>query len=380
VQTGSAPYSCDFSGYGSGSGFAAVTITAGYQVNGSWPVSNPDDIFLVVPSTGSLSLPSGVSSQLTGVDSFEVQATVQTAQNSTTTTVTVAGDSIGTTLPNPPTQVPQIISEGQVTFAAQGTGTVALPPATFVITPFAGTTAKKAITCTTTSAAANVTITVGAAAGPFYQCTATAGGATATESTLLDMTVAASGGQTVGATDTVTLSSTDLWSFILTGLRSGLTAEFSGSLPVQGAQSGSVALTSTTTTPPAGAFTATGTLSLSNAGTIDVLLPQTFTVTVTAQGSQLPVTCTLQTSPAPTALALSVTSGSGGSTTGSGTPAGAPATGGGLGLASGTTPVATGAGAALMAVGGVLLWAAGRRRARTLPGGGLWRGRRRRSS
>ena len=156
VQTLSAQYSCDFGGYGSG--IAAGTVAAAYAVSDSWPVNNPDDILL---ATDTLSLPSQVSGQLSGVTSFQVQATVQ-AQQATAATVTIAGNSTDT-LPDPPSQVPQITSEGQVTFPAQGTGTVTLPPATFVITPFADTTAKPTITCTTTTAAQDVTITVGAA-------------------------------------------------------------------------------------------------------------------------------------------------------------------------------------------------------------------------
>jgi hypothetical protein len=384
VQTFSAQYSCDFGGYGSG--IAAATVPAAYAVSNSWPVNNPDDILL---ATDTLSLPSQVSGQLSGVTSFQVQSTVQ-AQQATAATVAVAGNSTET-LPDPPTQVPQITSEGQVTFPAQGTGTVTLPPATFVITPFADTTAKPSITCTTTTAAQDVTITVGTATGPFYMCTIAGGGVSATESGLVNMTVTASGHRTVGATDTVTLSSTDLAN-LLTGLPSGITAAFSGSLPVQGAQSGSVQLTGTTTTTTAGSgpLRATGTLRLSKAGTIHLRIPQAFTITVSVQTVSVEIDCALQTSPAPTALTLSVAkrsggsngggSGSSGTTEGGGTPAGAPDTGGGLGLASGDTPAAAGVGAALIAVGGGLLLWARRRRAGELMAGRSWRARRRRSS
>jgi hypothetical protein len=376
AQTLSVQYSCDFGGYGSG--IAAATVAAAYAVNDSWPVNNPDDILL---ATDTVPLPSQVSDQLSAVTSFQVQATVS-AQQATTATVTITGATTAA-LPSPPTQVPQLTSEGQVTFAAQGTGTVALPAATVVITPFAGTTAEPTITCTTTTAAQNVTITVGAATGPFYMCTASAGGVTATESGLINMTVTASGNLTVGATDTVTLSSTDLAN-LLTGLPSGITAAFSGSLPVQGAQSGSVQLTGTMTTGSSGPLTATGTLLLSAAGTTDLLLPQTLSISLSVQGVSIETDCALQTSPAPTALALSVATGSSGSTgsstNGSGTPAGAPATGGGRGLASGAAPAAAGAGAAMIAVGGGLLLWARRRRAGELLAAVPWRVWRRRSS
>lgn len=375
-------YSCDFSGYGNG--ITPATVTAQYSVNDSWPVNNPDDILLTIPAPGdgSLSLPSQVTSQLTGDTIFEVTATVQ-AQNATTTSATIVGDSTDTTSP---TSVPLIGGEGQVTFAAKGTGTVTLPPASFAITPFVvdasgHATQQNAITCTTNVAAQNVKITVGAATGSFYMCTFSVSGATQTESSPFDMAVTASGNRTVGATDSVKLTSTGL---AVTGLTAGVTATFSGSLEVQGAQSGSVSLTGTQTDQSSGPLVATGTLHLSKAGTIRLLIPQTFTITVSAQGASSTISCALQTSPAPTALTMSVANASGGggsgTTEGSGTPAGSPATGGGLGPASDDTAAAAGAGVALIAVGGVLLLWARRRRAAELPAGGSWRSWRRRSS
>lgn len=397
VKTVQAQYSCEFSGYGSG--IAPATIATAYGVPDSWPVNNPMPIEL---DTDTLALPSQVtnSPQFSSVTSFHVEATVP-AQHASAATATVEGDSTDT-LPTPVTQVPQITSVGQVTFTAQGTGTVKLPPTTLVITPFAGSTGKPSINCTTTTTAQDVSIAVGKATGSFYKCTLTAPGLTAfTVSGLLNITITASGKRTVGTTDTVTLSSSDL-ADLVTALKppSGVKAAFSGSLPVTGAQSGSLKLTSTSTTPLSGPLKATGKLRLSEAGTVHLLLPQTLTITLTGS---VKYSCALQTSPAPAALTMSVTkaSGSGGShngssgnnagtttdnnsttttTTGSGTPVGAPATGGGLGLTSGNRSAAAGASAALMAAGaGLLLWARRRRGGEQLAGG-LWRARRRRSS
>jgi len=385
AQTVQASYSCEFGAYGSG--IAPVTVATAYAVPDSWPVNNPANIAL---ATDTLALPSQVTSQLGGVDSFQVQTTVQ-VQHATAATVTVTGDTTGTTIPTPVTQVPQIIGVGQVTFAAQGTGTVKLPPATITITPFAGSTGKPSIVCTTTATAKDVSITVGKATGSFYKCTLTVAGQNETASGPLGMTVTASGKRTVGATDTVTLSSSDIATDLvgLADLPSGIKADFSGSLPVTGAQSGSVKLTGTGSGGSSGPVKATGKLHLSKAGTIHLLLPQTFTITVTGQGVSAKIGCTLQTSPAPTALTMSVakasgTQGSGhsgggtsgtqtstasqsssttGTTTGTGTPVGAPATGGGLALMSDNTPATAGASAALMAAGGaLLLWARRRRR------------------
>src|SRR5215469_10353813 len=283
VQTPSIQYSCDFSGYGTG--IAPATVAAQYEYADSWPANNPDDIFLTVPadSNGTLALPQQVSSQLNGVNQFEVQATVS-ANNATAATAAIDGFSTQT-LPNPPTAVPQVVSEGQVTFAAQGTGTISLPPASITITPEVAdssgniTTSDAAITCTTTTTAQDVTITVGTASGPFYMCTFNdgSGAPSTTESGLINMTVTASGPRTVGATDTVKLSSADLASSGV--LPSGVTATFAASLAVTGAQSGSVSVTGPAVTTGSNPLVAKGTLSLSAAGTISLLLPQTLTIT-----------------------------------------------------------------------------------------------------
>jgi hypothetical protein len=377
-----AQYSCDFTGYGSG--IAAATVAAEYQLPASWPVNNPVNILL---ATDNLPLPSQVSSQLAGVTDFQVQATVQ-AKHATAATFTVTGDSPA---PSPPANVPVTVSVGQVTFPALGTGSVSLPAASFVITPLAGTTAKPAITCTTTTPVRDVTITIGKATGPFYKCILNGGGVTVTISRLIGMTFAASGKRTVGRSDIVTLSSTDL-AGLITGLNSGIRENFTASMSVAGAQSGSVKLAGAITTP-ASAVKAMGVLHLSKAGTVHLLIPQTIAITLSVQSVPFAIHCALQTSPAPTALTLSVTkasSGGGGhgatgshhgsTTEGGGIPEGAPATGGGLGQTSGNTAAALGAGAALIVVGGLLLLWARRRRTGELLSSGPWRRRQRRST
>lgn len=376
-----ATYSCDLGAYASG---ATATMSDTFDVFNPWVVNNPDDIFM---TTGALTLPPAVATALSAdnVDTFGVTTTVQAAHG-TPATATVTGDTTGTTLPTPLTAVPSITGEGQVTFPAVGTaGTVTLPPASVVITPFAGSTGKPNITCTTTSTPTPIPITVAKATGQFYKCGQSVAGQTLpTESSPVAMTFSASGKRNVGSTDTVTLSTTDLLG--LTSLPSGITAAFSGNLPVTGAQSGSVKLTGTRKGGSTGPFKATGTLRLTKAGTTHLLIPQTFTIALTEQGVSGTLTCTLQTSPAPTALTLSVAKGSGSSggggsgaqtqtsgqssstttnTTSNGTtPVGAPATGGGIALMSDNTPAAAGASVALMAAGGALLLWARRRRAR----------------
>jgi hypothetical protein len=227
AQTVQASYSCDFGGYGSG--IAPVTVATAYAVPDSWPVNNPANIAL---ATDTLALPSQVTSQLGGVDSFQVQTTVQ-VQHATAAIVTVTGDTTGTTIPTPVTQVPQIIGVGQVTFHRQGRIDHRGQGDRVVLQVHADRRLAKR-----------------------------------DGQRSLGMTVTASGKRTVGATDTVTLSSSDIATDLvgLSDLPSGIKADFSGSLPVTGAQSGSVKLAGTGSGGSSGPVKATGKLHLSKAG------------------------------------------------------------------------------------------------------------------
>jgi hypothetical protein len=383
--TVSASYSCDFSKYGTG--ITAATMSATFSYESSWPVNQPMDVEF---TNSEVTLPSQVSSQLTGVGSMTLAASV-TAQNATQSTVTLSGPTL-TTLPNPPTTIPQTLVAGQVTFPATGTGALELPPQTIVVTPMASTTAQPAITCTTQTAATAASVTVGAASGPFYNCVATVQGtgvgAAGTTSGPIDMTVTASGTKQVGKTVTVKLSS-DGVAALIDSLAAGVTqltgvqiskVTFASALAVKGPQPGTLHASATVTDFTATSFSASKALKLTKSGTTTVDIPSTWSLAFFVSTTDaIDIACTLVTTPAPVGLTLKVSKASssgsgsgnddGGSTTGggtteaSGTPVGGAATGGGI--APGTDlPLAVGGLAIVLAGGALVARGMRRRRAR----------------
>ena len=272
AKTVTASYSCDFSGYGAGITAATMSATFGYP--SSWPVNQPMPLEFTI---NSVTLPSQVSTALTGVNSMTIAATV-TAANATQATIPVSGPT-SATLPNPPTMIPQTEVEGQVTFPAKGTGEVDLPAPAIVITPVAsgGGAAPSAITCTTTTTAQPESITVGAASGPFYSCVLAAGsggsGNTETSSGFTDITLTESGAEQVGKTVPVTLSSGDIAANIVVLAAAFQQAGvpltkvvFTAALAVTGAQSGALHPSATVTDVTDTSFSTSEGLKLSKAG------------------------------------------------------------------------------------------------------------------
>jgi hypothetical protein len=195
------------------------------------------------------------------------------------------------------------------------------------------------------------------------------------------MAITSSGTRSTGHTLTVTLSSPNTG---LGGPYPGLTSvSFAGTLPVNGAQPGAVALAKTTTDVTSTMFRVSGTLRLTKPGTDRILDPDkfTFTLRTSLQGKAVSavLSCTTDKSPAPVGLTVKVTGasvgpnptdsptptstdpGNGGSGQGSGTPVGAPNTGGGSGP-GGHMAVAIAGLAMLLAGGGLMFFS--RRRAR----------------
>jgi hypothetical protein len=403
VKDVAASYSCDFSKYAttsSGTIPPATDVKFNFAVPTTWPVAVADDI--VLTSDATISLPGAVSSQLTGVDDFNVTASV-TAKSASSSTVTLAGDNPPSSTASPPTEIPVLAATGQVTFPQKGTGSVGLPAQTITITPIAASTTatpapKSAITCTTTTAAADVSITVGDASGPFYTCVTTVGlggpGDVSTDSGLSDLNISVTGTEQVGNTVTVQLGSDAIATLIVavTTEASQLAntqltkATFTSSLAVTGAQSGTLKLPATITDLTATSFSASGTLKLTKAGTVNVDIPGTWDLAFFQDTTKvIDVACTLVTKPAPVGQVLTVTAagtpsaspsasestqsgGAGDEATAtqeaSGEPSGGAATGGGTGP-GGSVPLMMG-GAALFLTGGVLVLrgfaARGRRR------------------
>jgi len=96
-------------------------------------------------STAAAVLPPAVISRLTGVTTFAVKGTVA-GRGMAASTVTITA-STGGKLAGPPGQLPAITTgAGTATFLEAGTAGVFVPP-TVVYTPYAGSTARPAITC-----------------------------------------------------------------------------------------------------------------------------------------------------------------------------------------------------------------------------------------
>ncbi len=375
VKTIKTDYTCDLTGYGPSVGAAAMSVTATTAT--SWPVNQPDDITL---DNDAITLPAAVTSHLGGVDSIVVASQIP-AKNATKAKITLTG-LIPVDTAHAPTEIPAATTLGQVTFAAKGSaGSVALPAQSITFTPRAGATIKPVITCTTSVAAQDVMITVGAVSGPFYHCTTTV----TNESPVQDagpapLSITETGSKKTGDSLTVSLTSAHVAQLVSTVASeiTGVTldnATFSADLPVTGAQSGTVHITKTITDLTATTFSASAQLALTKAGTVKVGIPSKFGVSVSASGTvALDLACTLVTKPVPIALTLTVTQGpastptptatdtstsgagtedTGAATDATGTPVGGAATGGGPAPGS-PMPLAFG-GIAMALVGGGLI-------------------------
>jgi hypothetical protein len=396
--TVTASYTCDFSKYENTANPtipAATDVKFDVEVEASWPVNIAQDVLL--GNEAAIPLPSAVSSQLTGVDDFNVTASAAT-KNASKATIDFTGDNAVSST-TAPTQIPQVEADGQVTFPAKGTSGLELPAQTITITPIVGATTSTptsdpVITCTTTQAAADVPVTVGDASGPFYTCGTTIGTSSSTDSGLFDLTVTESGTEQAGQSVTVTLSSADVAALIV-GFETlasqqnvQLTkATFTSSLAVTGAQSGTLTLPATVTDLTATSFSASGSLALTTAGTVTVDIPGSWDLSFFADTTKvIDVSCTLVTNPAPVGLTMTVAAapsasaspsassnaGQGNDNTaqpeGSGTPSGGPATGGGP-IPGGNVPLAM-AGVALFLTGGGLVLRAVAPRGRRRPKSG----------
>jgi hypothetical protein len=398
-----ASYTCDFSKY---ENTANPTIPATTDVNfdatvqTSWPVNIAQDVPLV--NEAAITLPTAVSSQLTGVDDFTVTASAATT-NASTASIAFSGDGPVTST-SAPTEVPPVVADGPVTFPKKGTGVVELPAATITITPVMGAAtklprAKPAITCTTTQATAGVSVTVGNASGPFYTCLTTVGVdgsfSTSTNSGSVDMTVTESGTEQAGQAVTVTLSSDGVAVLtgalmtelnVLTGAQSAQAA-FTSSLAVSGAQSGTLTVPATLTNLTATSFSASASLRLTKAGTVKVAIPGTWSLDLfSGTTAGIDVACTLVTTPAPVGVTVTVTAASGtpsaspsatsnggegaeatATQEASGEPSGGAATGGGP-IPGGNVPLTMAGVALFLTGGGLVLWSVaprGRRRPRS---------------
>ena len=384
-KTFTAAYSCDLSAYQSGS--SSVTISATTIVPATAATVTPVDVTV---KTTSVALPSAVLSKLSGVVSFDLTASVTAKQGGVSLPVALSGDNaVSGTLKGLPaaTAASSTDPSSALIFSLPGSAQIEVPPTTLTFTPHTAATSLSAITCTTTAAKKDITITVTVGVvgttGPLYDCVVAA--SVAGQSVKLEefrahvpMKVTSSGSRTTGKTDTVSLVA-GIGGFFPPGAAS---AKFSANLRVTGAQPGNVAMSEPITNLTDLETSASGKLPLTKAGTDQILVPEKFAFTYTAPVSGVPGSvpftwaCTLVTKPAPVGLTVKVTAApqassspspsssatsNGGQPEGSGAPSGAPATGGGTGPGA-DMAVAVGGAAIAFSGGGLVI--IGRRRNR----------------
>jgi len=381
-KTFTAQYSCDLSAYGSG--IPPATLSATVTVPGRAETLVPVPITL---KTTSVALPSSVLSQLSGVVSFDLTASLTAKQGQASRSVPLSGQNpVSGTLTGLPAATAKSSDTNPaqaLAFALPGTGKVEVPAPTLTFTPHTSATTLAAITCTTTATKQDIPITVTdtviGTTGPIYKCVITELHIDVEEFLVhVPMTVTVSGHRTTGNTVTVRLVARTGDLLGVPALLGATSVGFSADLPVLGAQPEKIGLSEQITDLTSTATRASGKLRLTKAGTDRILIPEkfTFTFTVPIQGVHVPFAFifTIKKSPAPVGVTLKVAKGhaspqpsgsptptsSGGQPQGSGTPSGAPGTGGGAGP-GGDMAVAAG-GLAMVFSGGGLLVLARRRR------------------
>jgi hypothetical protein len=374
-------YTCDMSAYG---GTSPVDMTA--VITAPTSVTAGTSAYLSF-ATDVITLPSSVSSNPTmqSVTGVSFSGTTTVGDEGTDTNVDLKSFTAPAIL-DQPTEIPATLPN-TTTVTLTKAGTAYVPePVTVTITPYnvQGTSLTPIVCSLPTAGIPDLSITVTAppatSPGPVYSCAISFDGQSlGTETAPIPMSISESGSRTTGTTDEITLSSPG------TGLGgpypSGSTAvAFSGSLPVTGAQQGSVTLSRRTTDVTSSTFTVTGQLALTEPGTDSIRVPKSFTFSLYGPSGEPPVvlSCKSQSSTPEIGLTMDVTgqavpepatSGSASPVpSATGTPVGAPNTGGGR-PASGLPLVA--GGAALLALGGAGLAIAARRR-RQGQSIGLW--------
>jgi hypothetical protein len=399
-------YSCDLSGYGSG--IPAVTLSGTLTIPGSVVATEPLDISLT--TTASTALPAAVVTALSGINEFAFSAGLTQKPADPTSTATPTATPTATASPTPTatdttpaasspvpldgvapapstlTTVPTATLNGAAKFAVTGTGVIVAPATTLTIIPVKSSGALATITCKTTDAAKDVPVAVTpetfGTTGPLYTCKETVLGQSDTLLLHVDGRISASGKRAVGKTETVTYTTPTFGS--ASWLPGTTSVEYTGSLPVTGAQPGKISLNQKIDLS-ARELKLPGKLKLTKAGTDHVAVPAKFTLSMDVGELGLTVTlsCTISAAPPPVGLSFAVgasgspgptpshtatsspsatsTASPGGQPQGSAAPSGAPDTGGGLGAAS-TVPMALAG--SVMAVGGagLALTAARRRR------------------
>ncbi len=293
------------------------------------------------------------------------------------------------------TKLPSVTAAGPLPLTAAGMTTVYIPPSIRVTLNSQGKILA-VLDCNASEGSVKISVTappppVPVPSGPVYKCgiyvTVPPSGKSqliATQSGPIPFAVSATGHRTTGSTDTVSLSAAGAAAAAAGAAAggaapSGAKMAFAASLPVTGAQTGSILVSRHTTDLSSLPFGGAGHLYLAKPGTDRVLYPRWFTLTIygptiyikhKAFNISSTLSCGLKTELNQVALTLKVTgqpvptataTGAAGGTAANGAvPAGAPNTGGGPRPGS-DLPMAVG-GAALLLIGAGFVVVAARRR------------------
>jgi len=328
-----------------------------------------------------MQLPTADSTQLPSLTRVTAAGTAQSTGLSAGT-VALTGQ---TTMPaGMATQIPAVTITGSAIPSTAGTVSIQAPTALRVT--LVGGTTLAAFNCTlttTTTTAVQIMVTgpavPPATSGPVYACTVTVAGHTIRQTDRIPMTLNASGPDTVGSTDMVTLSSpaNGLGGTYPTGTSA---VSFSSALPLAGTQAGSIPLSGTIANIGGGVFTVRTPLPLQAAGLLHILPPARFTVIVhVRQAVSVVAVCVLQTTVTETMTASTMVTVTGTTATGTGTgtttslgttptlgtaPMGSASTGGGGSLQHANIVPELAAGIAVLLAGAGLTMIGVRRRRR----------------
>src|SRR5215472_5930398 len=164
-KTSTATYTCDLSAFGTH--ISPVSVSATLSFPASVQVGQK---LIITLKTASVTLPASVLSQLTHVVSVDLSAAVTARQGNSLTVALKGKNPVSGTLAG----LPASTATGSVLFTDPGTATIKVPAPKLVFTPrvSAGTaTAPPALTCTTTAATKDTSVTVNPRAGttgPLY--------------------------------------------------------------------------------------------------------------------------------------------------------------------------------------------------------------------
>ena len=299
----------------------AVTLTAVLSAPTQGTVGTATAITL---TTRTMQLPTADSARLPVLTRATAAGTAQSTGLSAGT-VALTGQ---TTMPaGMATQIPAVSITGSAIPSTAGTVSIQAPTALRVT--LVGGTTLAAFNCaltTTTTTAVQIMVTAPAVppatSGPVYACTVTVAGHTVRQTDRIPMALNASGPNTVGSTDMVTLSSpaNGLGGTYPAGTSAVL---FSGALPLAGTQASSIPLSGAIANIGSGVFTVRTPLPLQAAGLLHILPPARFTLIVhVRQVVSVVAVCVLQTTVTETMTAstmVNVTGTTAKATTGTGT-------------------------------------------------------------